>query len=368
MSEGCRRSRDLIPWLAGELTDSAANEMRLHVASCGACKEHLPHSSPHALVAQIAQSEHLDSVKLSEYADGALDAVSRQVVESHLRWCSDCRARLKRLREGRLPTAPLLTGTIYLPPREPSKRLGAWWKDVAAVLAIAMVVVALWWFGGRGRLAGNHADNMVVLPPELLRELPSAKRLVMQDLCRNPARTAPFASATHDNRYRGSSPLSAAPPVEIVYPLACDVLPSRDLLVLVHTLGESPASVELIAKKTGTVVGRWSVPSGRKIKLPITLDYDQTYALVAHVEGDVGLRSEDRLFRIATEPLSAEVKRLSEHCRGNSFLLGALYEAYGMYGAADRYYAAAGSSRTRTTHNGDIYRAWRIRSGLDRKR
>jgi hypothetical protein len=189
---------------------------------------------------------------------------------------------------------------------------------------------------------------------------------VMRELCRNLTRTTGVAVTIQGNQYRGAKSLE--PPVRIIYPLPMDVLPSRDLDILVRTPGDSTTMVEVFDKESGSAVGRWKVPSGSAMHLSEQLVHGRTYTIVSYLQNDPGLRSEDRLFSTAPEPLAKTVRRLSELCRGDSLLLGALYEIYGMYGAADRYYADAVESMGQTTRGRDVYQAWRIRSGLERQR
>lgn len=368
MTDPCPAASELIRWLAGELTDTAANAIRMHVASCPTCQGQLPRAARSALVAQVAAAEHIDSFKLSEYADGSLSGPSRQLVRRHLEQCCECEERLALLRRGRVLSDGSAPSETHHLPAAVGTRTTRWWTDAAAILAIALLVVGVWWFVGRGMVAGRVGRASVALPPALLRELPEDKRETMQLLCRNLARTTPISAVAPNSAHRGTTGSPATPAVEIIYPLPGDELPTPKLIVLVRTPDSSPATVEVVAKDTGTLLGRWSIPSDRVTRLPAALDYGSAYAIVARAESDPGLRSEDRIFRTSRKSLSTEVQRLSVACQGNALLLGALYETYGMRGTADRYYAAAAERFAPQRGAPDLYQAWRTRSGLERPR
>ncbi|GMV36062.1 MAG: hypothetical protein AMXMBFR61_05700 [Fimbriimonadales bacterium] len=368
MSNGCPSLNDLIRWLAGETSGREADTMRTHVHSCAYCRRLLSNAAPAGLIAQVAASEHIDSITLSEYADGALSGARRQLVKSHLDQCLECDTRLTRLLEGRSVPRTAPASNVGWHRNAPTARILVWWRDSAAVLAVALAVVGVWWFLNRGYLLGTDGVVAVHLPLELLRELPADKRAVMGQLCGDLARTTPVVGSSQDVRYRGADPNPAPPRIQIIYPLPGDKLPTLDLIVLVRTPGDSAATVEAVEKATGATVGRWTVPSGQPTRLPEKLAYGHTYSIVAHVVNDPSLRSEDRLFSTATESLAEHVQRLSERCHGDILLLGALYETYGMYGAADRYYAAAADVSDANTRGTDVYQAWRLRSGLEGSR
>jgi hypothetical protein len=79
-----------------------------HIASCASCRSLVARSQPtaeamHALRVDLCatagrEPEHLDYERLAAYIDGELDAVEREVAESHTAVCASCATAVQELR------------------------------------------------------------------------------------------------------------------------------------------------------------------------------------------------------------------------------------------------------------------------------
>lgn len=111
-----------------------------HLAQCEACREQISspptlRSSPTDLIRAFAteEFEHPLYEQFAAYVDGQLDSVEREIVVSHLSYCSQCKRELSDLETLKAQTASYLsTSTIFEPVAEtpPARRVG--WRESLA--------------------------------------------------------------------------------------------------------------------------------------------------------------------------------------------------------------------------------------------
>ena len=135
-------------------------EIDNHLASCHTCHERLSQLIAQRDAKFVRQSSesgqapfHLDYQQhLQPYADGTINDIDREIVDSHVALCSQCADDLKDLLEFKqAPVAAFTAGARTTPrwrkwwPQLPVP-LKPVWATVAAVIAVLLVPLAvLWW-------------------------------------------------------------------------------------------------------------------------------------------------------------------------------------------------------------------------------
>ena len=130
-----------------------------HLAHCRSCQVAIGDDSAAALAQMTTALEtetdleenHLPYKQMADYVDDDLTDVDREIVNSHMAFCSDCKAEVQDLlaMEARLAALP---GTEYFPPRPSSlwARLATLWQlpsiriPVEAAAALVLVIVIVW--------------------------------------------------------------------------------------------------------------------------------------------------------------------------------------------------------------------------------
>ena len=86
-----------------------------HTSNCVQCRQQLRaalslNSSASALQASVPtwqmDDEHLSKNQLSSFLSGKLDAVDRELAESHLEFCDGCKSEITELLARQVPPAP----------------------------------------------------------------------------------------------------------------------------------------------------------------------------------------------------------------------------------------------------------------------
>jgi len=93
--EHARAIRRFVAWQAGLIDEDQAREARAHVETCAECREHA--ELPEAADAHGAAHLPADLIARWPVASRNLHGLERELVETHLRDCTECRADLELL-------------------------------------------------------------------------------------------------------------------------------------------------------------------------------------------------------------------------------------------------------------------------------
>lgn len=95
--EHARAIRRFVAWQAGLIDEDQAREARAHLETCAECREHA--ETPDAEAADAHGAAHLPADLIARWpvASRNLHGLERELVETHLRDCTECRADLALL-------------------------------------------------------------------------------------------------------------------------------------------------------------------------------------------------------------------------------------------------------------------------------
>ncbi len=259
----CDAASERLPWFVrGSLASDECAALDEHLGSCSACRAELADTRRALWIA----TRHLPADLLADYGAGLeLAAWPRELVESHLATCPDCRDDLAlepfETRSTQLESSPG-------PPRRFSlARLGPFARLRPLALAASLLVaLSIGWLGGRVA-APTPSQPVGVALLELQPESLVRRGVVGQvpTLAGDLATTLVFATdrLPEAERYRIRA-LSA----ESAQIATAEIVPNADgfLLLLVPPRAWPPGELQLVLEAWGT--GGWRTVDSFRVRAP----------------------------------------------------------------------------------------------------
>jgi Putative zinc-finger len=87
----------------GTLSAAELADVRAHLEACARCREAAARATLERQLFGFDDERHLDDEQLAAYVDGRVDAADREIAETHLEHCADCRRLIDEIRR---PVAP----------------------------------------------------------------------------------------------------------------------------------------------------------------------------------------------------------------------------------------------------------------------